>query len=127
MNDSAVAMVVRRICVALPRYAYRFNDEKQLHEGIARVLELESIGFAREYVAGDDRFDFLCEEHVVIEAKVEGSLSAALRQAERYCRQDQVQAVIVVSSRAWRGADRDRPAVFHLKPVHFVRVQGQAF
>ena len=120
-------MLTRRIRLALPRYSYRFANEVQLHAGLAQALEAEGIRFEREYVLGADRFDFLCDGRIVLEAKVDGSMSAALRQAERYCRHEVVEAVIVVSSRAWRGVSAERSITFHAKPVHLIHVRGQAF
>jgi hypothetical protein len=119
-------MTVRRICTALPRYAYRFSDEAQLHERIALVLEREQIPFVREHVMGDDRFDFYCDG-AVIEVKVAGSVSEALRQVDRYCEHDEVHAVIVVSSRRWQSARSTEPLQLRGKPVYLIEVGGRAF
>jgi hypothetical protein len=121
-----VDMLVRRICLALPRYAYRFANEIQLHERIVTVLEMESIPYAREYALGGDRFDFFCDG-VVIEVKIAGSVNNALRQADRYCAHDEVKSVVVVSTRRWQGKRSPEPIELRGKLVHLVEIGGRAF
>jgi len=122
-------MLLRRIVEFLPRFAYRFGDEKQLHEGIATVLQQHGVGFQREYVASkEDRFDFLCDGGIVIEAKIHGSLSPALRQAARYAKHDMVCAIVIATSRHWGGARKLRAgATMNGKPVKMVQLRGQSF
>jgi hypothetical protein len=120
---------LRRITQVLPDYAYSFGDEKQFHDGLEIALRGNGLPFTREYVAGpQDRFDFFCENGVVIEAKIKGSLSEALRQVDRYCQRDDVSAVVIVTTRLWGSTARLKPdAELHGKPVRLVAVRGQAF
>lgn len=118
---------LRRVVELLPRFAYRFGNEVALHEGIAQVLNQHGVEFQREVVAGPaDRFDFLVEPGIVIEAKVKGSLPQALRQVARYAARDDVQAVILVSSRFWSRSNA-MPEALHGKPVRVVHLRGAAF
>jgi hypothetical protein len=119
------AIAARRVCTALPRYAYRYGNEVQLHEGLAAALEKEGIVFSREVTSDADRFDFLCEGGVVIEAKIGGSATAAIRQAERYCAHDEVTAVVIASTRAWRGDFAG--LTLRGKAIHVVQVRAQSF
>jgi hypothetical protein len=121
--------VLRRITEVLPNFAYSFGDEKQFHDALGAVLREAGIVFVHEHVAGPkDRFDFLCDGSVVIEAKIKGSWSEAIRQVDRYCARTDVNAVVIVVTRHWgiRGRLRDDIRL-HGKPVRLVPVRGQAF
>lgn len=145
-------LCLRRICLALQRYSYRAADEMQLHEGLARVLTEIGVSFEREYVPmapspepppappaegpgwkqiamrkparAPDRFDFLCEGCIVLEAKVAGSLPEATRQIDRYCAHEEVHGVIVVSTRGWAGS---QAFIVRDKPVEIVHVMRRCF
>jgi hypothetical protein len=121
--------LLQRIVTVLPTYAYSFGDEKRFHDGLATALFEDGIIFTREHVAGpQDRFDFLCEGGVVIEAKIKGSLSEALRQVDRYCQRDDVSAVVIVTTRLWAATRQlKQDAKLHGKPIRLVAVKGQAF
>lgn len=117
---------LQRVVEELPRFAYRFSSEVDLHRGIADVLQRAGLEFRREVVAGPrDRFDFLVQPGVVIEAKVKGSLSQALAQVNRYAARDDVKAVVLVATRFWAGGAEDTE--LHGKPVRFVKLRGRAF
>jgi hypothetical protein len=120
-------IVLRRLTVALLSYRYRFASEKQLHDGIAAALDVHSIKYEREHIANKrDRFDFLCAESIVIEAKIQGSLPEAMSQVNRYCELENVQAAIIATSKKWtRGA----PASYELngKPVRILILEAQSF
>jgi len=114
------------IAQLLPRYAYRMADEKLFQDGLAEVLTVAGVGHQREYVAGPrDRFDFFVDGGIVIEAKVKGSLPAALDQIDRYAARVDVKAVILVTTKYWGAAS----SVHQLrgKPVYVVKVRGAAF
>lgn len=119
-------MLLRAVVETLPRYAYRFADEAQLQAGIAEVLSDAGIPFVREHVAGPrDRFDFLVDGGIVIEAKTKGSLSQALAQVRRYAARPDVSAVVLVASRFW--AATTPITELHGKPIRVVRLRGDFF
>lgn len=124
-----IDMLLRRIVVTLPQFAYRFADEKALHDGIAKVLDDAGVSHQREFVASkQDRFDFLCEGGIVIEAKVHGSISPALQQCARYAKLDSVSAVVLATSRFWgRMPALKANAAFSGKPIRMVQLRGQSF
>lgn len=122
MNDE---LVLRRLVNELPKYRYRFHGEKELHDGIAAVLDGIGLKYERERVASkEDRFDFLLEGGVVIEAKVAGSLGDANRQVVRYCRLECVRAIALVTTKRWdRVGTRGK---FNGKKIAVIHVQRQA-
>jgi hypothetical protein len=121
------AMLLRRIVETLPRFAYRFGNEIELHAGIEQVLKAEQVAFTREHVAGpQDRFDFLLETGIVIEAKVQGSLTKALPQVQRYAAREDVSAVVLVTTRFW-GRNALKLDKLHGKPFRLVHLRGAAF
>jgi hypothetical protein len=132
MSESLVAMpvmtaaLVRRIVEVLPRYAYRFSNEVELHCAMSDVLSRAGIAHAREVVAGPaDRFDFLVSGGIVIEAKTKGTMAAALRQCARYASRTDVTAVVLVATRAWSRAPI--ADAINGKPLKVVHLKGAAF
>lgn len=121
------AMILRSVAETLPRFSYRFANEVALHEGMAQVLTEAGIEFQREVVAGPkDRFDFLVEPGIVIEAKIKGSLSQALTQIARYAARSDVAAVVLVTTRFWGGAGT-KVDQLHGKPVRIIKLTGASF
>jgi hypothetical protein len=119
-------LTFRRLVEELPRWTYSFAAERQLHDGIARVLDVCTIRYDREVIDGANRYDFLCAGGIAIEAKINGTFMAALRQAERYCKSDRVTAVILVAARSWATGMHGELS-FHGKPVRVARIAGGAF
>lgn len=112
------------IATALGCYGFRFKDEIQLHDGIALVLDRAGLEYQREYVSGSDRFDFFCNG-TVIEAKIKGSLSEVLRQAERYCQNPEVRDVLIVTTKATH--TMSEACAFNGKLVQVLKLRGQSF
>lgn len=124
----AAPMLVRSVTTILPRYAYRFSSEAELHKGIAQVLSGAGIAYQHEYVAGpQDRFDFLLDGGIVIEAKTKGSLAKALIQCNRYLQRPDVAAVVLVATRQWATHEVDMAMAGQGKRIHVVRLKGAAF
>lgn len=120
------ALILRSIVETLPRFSYNFASETVLHEGIAKVLTEAGIGFEREFVAGPkDRFDFLVPPGVVIEAKVQGSMSEPLSQVSRYAQRDDVSAVVLVTTRFW--GRMKVPDKLHGKPFRLLQIRRASF
>jgi hypothetical protein len=93
-----VSALLDRLRAVLDR-RYRFTDEKELQEGIARVLTLERLAFERELVLGSkDRVDFMVGA-IGVEVKIGGGLAAVTRQLHRYAQHDRVEELLLVSSR----------------------------
>lgn len=81
---------------------FRFTSESELQEGIALALGRAKIGFKREFVlSSQDRPDFMIENGVVIEVKIQGSLAQAIRQVDRYAKHQDVQKILLIGSPHW--------------------------
>jgi hypothetical protein len=79
---------------------YRYHDELELHELLGETLTMAGVAFEREVViAGGGRVDILALG-IAIEVKVDGSASQVLRQLQRYARCDDVDGILLVTSRA---------------------------
>lgn len=118
--------MIDQIAASLPLFAYRFGNELELHTGIAAALDAAGIPYQREVVASPrDRFDFLCEGGIVIEAKVRGSASPAMAQCSRYADLQTVTGVVLAVTRFW-GRVIPRSAL-NGKPFRVVRLPAQSF
>lgn len=128
-DNTTNEMFLAELAAELSAYTYTFANEQELHVQIGDVLSLLGIPAKHEHVAGErDRFDFLLGGGVVIEAKVKGSLSAALRQVLRYCERGDVSGVLLVTTRLWGHASNARTTMTLAgKPVRIVRIGGQSF
>lgn len=114
------------IAGVLGRYAYRYCNELQLHTAIAGVLDEAGYRFEREYVLdAGNRADFFLNG-LVIEVKVDGSLSSALRQVDRYSGLDAVQGVLLASTERWADRPLANTAQFRGRPFEMVRLRRQA-
>lgn len=76
-----------------------FSDEIRLHEQMELAFGRAGFVFRREVKVKGGRLDFLFEDGTALEVKVKGSGVAAARQAARYCELDEVEGVIIVSTR----------------------------
>jgi hypothetical protein len=122
------ALLLRRVLETLPRFSYRFSNEAELHKAMALVLDGAGIEYEHEHAAGpEDRFDFLLDSGIVIEAKVKGSITPALSQCARYLNREDVSAVVLTTTRYW---GRTLP-IYHTKdggkPIHTIQLRGASF
>jgi len=102
--DGAVTAAEFAIDVAnaLGGYRLRWSTEEQLQERILLALMTSGMPFLREYNLGQSgRIDFYNPEHRVgLEVKVKGSSALVTRQLYRYAENDQVDALVLVTSKA---------------------------
>lgn len=104
MPVTSPALRLSQLASCLRPYAYRYGDEIQLHGVLESVLQdAGEHGFLREHaIDSKNRFDFwFPDEGLVIEVKVDGSLSSALRQVDRYAHLDQVRGILLASTPRW--------------------------
>ncbi len=112
------------IRTALSKFHYRFNDERQLHEGIKQALELTGLPYQHEFIASaQDRLDFLVDDHWIIEAKIKGTQNAAIRQAGRYAHLAMARGILIATTKQWAVGSLSGLAV----PVQVVQLKRQAF
>lgn len=116
-------MIEHLLAVAelLDRSAFRFASEAALQAGIGQVLAAAGIPHRREVQVGPaGRLDFLTDEGLAIEVKVDGTAPALARQVLRYAQRPEVHAVLIVTTRAKH--HEVPPEAFGGKPgrVHFL-------
>lgn len=94
---------IQDLAALLQRFAFRFANEAVLHEAMASVFRDAGHSFAHEHrFDAKNRADFYFEDAgVVVEVKVDGSLSEALRQAARYSAIEQVRGVLLAAATPW--------------------------
>lgn len=135
MNSRFVMGAVRDL---LEKHAFRFADEKDLQAGIEHVLTTSGWKFEREKrdPSTNDIYDFFLEHGVVLEVKMARSHALALVQIDRYCRNPDVNAVLLASTKAWHltmrvnvnGTLVSREVTeLRGKPIRYVRIRGQSF
>jgi hypothetical protein len=87
-------------------HRFRYTEEDQLQEGIAAVLGRAGLDPRREVRLGArDRIDIMVGG-IGIEVKIAGSAHGAFEQLQRYAEHDEVEALILVTSRYQRLPDK---------------------
>lgn len=111
-----------QILSMLEHCRFRFNDERDLQDGIAQVMSTAGVKFEREKVLGpQDRPDFLIGGSIAMEIKIKGSIAEALRQIDRYTGHQAVEAVLLVGTPGWLSRV---PSEIRGKPVFSLRLTG---
>lgn len=78
---------------------YNFTTEAELQAGLAERLTQAGYEVSREVVLSKgERIDLLVGD-VGIEVKINGSLEALMRQLQRYAKFDEVQSMLVVTTK----------------------------
>ena len=122
-----VRMQLSTLAQAMGGYRYRYANEAQLHDRLADVLLEQRVDFERERILdAKNRLDFWIEGGIVLEVKVDGSLSQALRQIDRYAALDDVAAVLLATTQRWGDDSIKHRASFHGKPFEMLRLRRQA-
>lgn len=111
-----------RILDVLRASRFRYTNEDGLQFAIAVALTNGRIPFEREVrLEHASRIDFLAGD-VGIEVKVAGSAANVRRQIDRYCRNDRIAALILLTDRVRHLTVPDRS---NGKPVHVVSIAKQ--
>lgn len=121
--DRAAAVVgLDRAAEAVRGHAYRFTSERELQDGLARVLDRLGVAVHREHsLNAKDRPDFFLEGGLVVEVKCDGSPADLVRQVFRYAQHPAVHAILVVVSLRRLTA---LPSTMNDKPVRVAFVGG---
>lgn len=113
----------QRLAEALLGHRFYCPNEATLQEAIANVFNEARIPFVRECrLSSRDRVDFLVGDGIAVEVKVDGSLSEVLRQLHRHAQHDDVDQIVLVTTRAMHKAGM--PASLGGKPVSVVHLGG---
>lgn len=98
MSTTALQDLAQRI----ERAAFIFQNEAELQPEIGRLLKESRIPHMREVRLFDPsgRLDFLTDDGIAIEVKVDGSTNDLARQVMRYTQHIAVKAVLIVTTRS---------------------------
>lgn len=111
------------VSALLGAYRFRAVNEAELQRGIEAVLIEAGYTFTREkHLSRKDRPDFLLEDGVAVEVKIDGTLTAVMRQLSRYAEQATVTVIVLVTTRATQAVRI--PQEFCGKPVRVVLLAG---
>lgn len=92
---------VRRILDLLAVESLTYRHEDDLQAEISQILTVAGVQHVREARLGPgERIDLLTAAGVGIEVKIAGSWTAAVRQLLRYAHDDQIRALVLVSTQA---------------------------
>lgn len=123
---NTVDLELAAVATQLTKYRYRYNSEIQLQDGMQHVLEQAGYSVLREHTLGALRLrSDLWIDGLVVEVKVDGSLSAALRQVSSYMKVNTVKGVILASTERWATTQLQDLPEWGGKPFIMIRVQRQ--
>lgn len=94
---------ITQIITVLTSHSYRASNEAVLQSALAKVLDKHHVMYERERrIGARDRIDFYvtasCGQHVGIEVKVQGALSAVAMQLHRYAESPDVDTLILATT-----------------------------
>lgn len=122
---SETQLILNSIANHLADYAYRYSSETALHESLGKVLQGQGFEVVREHrLDARNRFDFWVNG-IVIEVKVDGSLSDALRQVDRYINLPDVTGVILAGTPRWAAEPLVQKPEWQGKPFKMIRLTRQ--
>lgn len=109
----------------LSEYRGPFTPEIEVQDAIEQILIEAEIPYTREADLDEvGRIDFLVQHGIGIEVKVDGSPASVAHQLWRYCKSPDVQALVLVTTKA-----RLAPKVATIleKPIRIVKLWKAAF
>lgn len=121
MSDSAQpaasTFTGAEVAELLRSHRYRFNDERELQDGIELALRATGVAYEREVrLEATSRIDFMVKD-VGIEVKIAHSATALLRQLHRYAQIPAIRELVVVTRRLHHA---QLPDTLGGKPLHVV-------
>jgi hypothetical protein len=94
------AATVDAIVNTLGRFIVFYAPERQVHDAVEDILEREGYEPAREVrISNRDRVDLLVDR-VAVEVKITGDVRAVERQVNRYLESDQIDGLVLATTRA---------------------------
>lgn len=103
----------------LSEFGFSASSEAVLHHAVRELLDTHGIEAKPEHaLSARDRIDFyLPDGRTGIECKIDGSATAVMRQLLRYAESDQIEGLVLVTSRT---KHRNMPPTLGGKPVYVV-------
>lgn len=113
----AAAAAVAAVAEAIRAHRFRYSDERQLQDALGGALTAAGFDVAREVsLDAASRIDLLAGS-IGVEVKVAGTLESVTRQLCRYVTHDQIDGLVLVTTRV---RHRQVPATIAGKPVAVV-------
>ncbi len=127
MSDAHPELIIRRARAAAAAFSYRYRSEAHLHDLLDKVLTDAGLEVEREvHLDVHNRVDLMLPSGVAVEVKVDGTMSEALRQVDRYIGFERVRGVLLVATPRWAASTlRERPK-WGGKPFDMVCIRRQA-
>ena len=123
VNDKSAVTAVARV---LGNYLYRYSCEIDLQDRMQEVLEGAGYAVGRERILDSRSRIDLWLDGIVVEVKVDGSLSSALRQIGRYMKHPDVRGIVLASTERWASQPLSHPPEWGGKPFVMFRVRRQS-
>lgn len=106
----------------LARYALRFGVERAMQDDIESALDGNGVRYTREHRLRPGPIDFLVGR-IGIECKIAGSKAEVLRQCRGYLGCEELDGLLLVTSRA---VHTSAPAELGGKPLRVLWIAGDA-
>lgn len=91
---------IENIVKAISRYQLTLTSEKELQSQIEKIFREENIEFKREYrIDPNNKPDFFCSG-IAVEIKIKGKPIQIYRQCKRYCENENVKALLLITNKA---------------------------
>jgi len=94
-------MHISELAALLQTARFARGTERDLEEAVKEFLEGSGLAVERQVRSAAGRIDLLTNG-IALELKVDGSLSGALIQAQRYLSDPRVNAVLIATTCRWR-------------------------
>jgi hypothetical protein len=111
---------VHALIETIRKCGYTHGPERDMQRAVDAALHDAGVPTVREYRLGDstDRVDVLADGEIAIECKVKGSPAEIARQLDRYAKHEEIERIILVTTRLKHAAGI--PEELQGKPVHVV-------
>ena len=107
------------LCDLIASHRYNIQDEESLQDGIERVLRGGGYSFIREATLDElNRPDFLLQT-LALEVKTKDSFAKFMRQARKYLKKPEIEALLVVGTCRWLP---QVPPELAGKPIYVLRL-----
>ncbi len=101
MPGSKPSPEFEEIRTKLSAYQYRYSCEKELQDGLEKVLQTMEIEHVREHsLSPTDKVDFFLLSSIALEVKIQESLTAVTRQLHRYAQHPEVKELLLVTTKS---------------------------
>lgn len=90
---------LENIINVLKSYSFRVTNEKKLQEDIDFVFKENNLDIIKEFKLDNESIVDFFKDGIAIEIKIKGSAKKIYKQCERYCKNNLVNTLILVSTK----------------------------